>query len=405
MKEKNMDFEIRPAKAEEMDEFYRVAGTALVMPQSQQLTGVDPEWTLCAFEDGKLATSFAAWPLTMRFNGNGIPVAGITMVGTLPIFRRRGYLRKIMTQYFELLHDRGERSIAMLYASRAAIYQRYGFGIVSSRNSYRVEPRFLQFSYHVNIPGKFRELGDSDEDFGCLVDLYRRFRSNRTGYVHRGRVMWNARVLAKPPSDGVLGKVIYEEDGAPLGYAIYVITQTDKQPGPNQLLTVRDITWLSASAYQAIWRYFGNMDLVGEIIWDRAPLDDPLPQMLLEPRMLHSTSADGLLGRIIDIQQAFLKRPYTEKSTLLFDVTDELCPWNNGRWQLETSAEGSSVHPTDKKPQLKMPDSTLAMLIFGQISATEASRMERLEVLDSKALPIWDKTMRTLYRPFCADIF
>jgi len=400
-----MGFEIRPVKAEELDEFYRVSRTALVMPQAEQIPEMNPEWTLCAFEDGKLATSFAVWPLTMRFNGTGVPVAGITLVGTLPIFRRRGYLRKIMTRYFEMLHERGERSLAVLYASRAAIYQRYGYGIVSSRNSYRVEPRFLQFSYHIDTPGRFRELGDSDEEFGCLVDLYRRFRSHRTGYIHRGRATWNARVLAKPPSDGLLGKVIYEENGTPLGYAVYTIVPTDKQPGPNQLLTIRDVTWLSASGYQAIWRFFANMDLVGEIIWDRVPPDDPLPQMILEPRMLQSISGDGLLGRIIDIEQALSKRPYPEEANLVFEVTDELCPWNNGRWQLETSPEESFVRRTDSKPQLKIPVSTLAMLLFGQISASEAFRMQRLEAIDTKALPIWDKTMRTLYKPFCADIF
>jgi hypothetical protein len=52
-----------------------------------------------------------------------------------------------------------------------------------------------------------------------------------------------------------------------------------------------------------------------------------------------------------------------------------------------------------------MPISTLAMLVFGQISATEAARMGRLTVDDHNALPVWDKVMRASYRPFCADLF
>jgi len=172
-----MVVEIRPAKLEEMEEFYRVASTALVSPKGQIQGMISPEWTLCAFEDGKLATAYAAWPLT-RFNGEGIPVAGVTFVGTLPVYRRRGYLRKIATRHFEMLHEQGERSIAILYASRAAIYQRYGYAVVSTRNSYNVEPRFLQFVLPVQVPGKFRELGSSDDEFGLLVDLYRRFRAD-----------------------------------------------------------------------------------------------------------------------------------------------------------------------------------------------------------------------------------
>jgi len=186
-----------------MEEFRRIAGTALLI-SPELLRGVRPEWTLCAFEDGKLATSYAAWPLTMRFNGEGVPVAGVTAVGTLPIYRRRGYLRKITAAHFELLHERGERPIAILIASLAAIYQRYGYAIASTQNSYNVEPRFLESPLASSVPGAFREVGD--DEFGLLVELYRRFRAERNGYLHRGRAMWEAGVLASPPKGGLLSK-------------------------------------------------------------------------------------------------------------------------------------------------------------------------------------------------------
>lgn len=390
-----MAVEIRPARPEEMEQFYHVARTALSLPPGEDF-GVNPAWTLCAFEDGKLATSYGAWPLTMRFNGPGIPVAGVTMVGSLPIHRRRGNLRKIITRHFELLHESGGPSIAILYASQAAIYQRYGYGIVSTRNEYRVEPRFLQFASPIPVPGTFRELHDSDEDFSVLVDLYRRFRSDKIGYSHRGLAMWKAGALADPPKGSMLSKFVYEEDGQALGYTIYV-------GGSN--LTIRDVIWLSPSAYQALWELYANMDLNEQIVWGRVPIDDPLPHLLLEPRRLHTRSSDALLGRIIDVDGALVQRPYPEESILTFEVVDELCPWNNGCWKLETSADGSIIGQTDNDPQLRMPISTLAMLVFGQISATEAARMSRLEALEPDALPTWDKTMRTLYRPFCADMF
>jgi len=399
-----MGVEIRQAKPEEMEAFYRVATAALVMPPGM-LKGVNPEWTLCAFAEGELATSFAAWPLTMRFNGAAIPVAGVTMVGTRPVNRRGGNLRKIVTKYLEMLHEQGEPSIAILYASMAAIYQRYGYAVVSTRSSYRLEPRFLQFSLPIEVRGEFRELGDNDEDFGTLVNLYRRFRADRIGYTHRGRAMWEAGVLADPPAQGLLGKVVYEEDGEALGYTVYTMEQMKTAAVPRMNLAVRDLIWLSAPAYRAIWDYYGNMDLVDDIVWDRVPSDDPLPHLLLEPRMLHTRSMDGLLGRIVDVEQALPKRPYPEEATLTFEVIDELCPWNSGRWQLETSTTGSAIGHTRKGPQLRIPVSTLTMLLFGQTSATDAARMHRLDALDPDALPIWDKAMRTRYRPFCADAF
>ncbi len=397
-----MGLEIRAARPEEMEEFRHVARTALLM-SPEALQGIRPEWTLCAFENGKLATSYAAWPLTMRFNGDGVAVAGVTSVGTLPFYRRRGFLGRVITTHFELLHERGEQPIAILNASLSAIYQRFGYAVVSTRNFYHVEPRYLEFSLTQPAPGAFREI--ADDEFGLLVDLYRLFRAERTGYLHRGRAMWEAGVLAPPPAGGLLTKVVYEEAGKPLGYVIYTVEREHGAPAPRHRLAIRDLIWLTPSAYRAIWDYFAHMDIVVNIAWERVPSDDPLPHLLLEPRMLNITSCDGIMARIVDIERAIPKRHYQEAGTLTFEVLDDLCPWNGGRWKLETSGSKTSVNHTKVEPQLVMPISTLAMLAFGQISATEAAQMGRLDVVEQSSLPLWDRVMRTTYRPFCADLF
>lgn len=396
-----MAIEIRPIRVEELDEFKRVASNTLVKSRNI-FAGMRPEFTLCVFEDGKLTTSHAAWPITMRFNGAGIPVAGVTTIGTLPVYRRRGHLRRVITTHFAQLYEQKERPLAILYASLAAIYQRYGYAVVSTQNAYNVEPRQLNFTIPKQVPGSFHEL--SDNEFSVLVDLYRSFRENRTGYVHRGRAMWEAGALAPPPSGGFLHMVAYQEKGVPLGYVIYTLQAGAGQP-PNQILTIRDLVWLTANAYRAVWNYLGNMDLATNIVWGRVPVDDPLPHLLLEPRMLRIASSDGLMGRIVDVEQALPKRCYDEEGTLIFEIIDELCPWNKGRWKLETSPQGSFISRTGIEPQLLMPVSTLAMIVFGQISATEAARMERLEVKQETALAMWDRVMRTRYRPACADFF
>ena len=396
-----MTLEIRPARPEEMEEFYRVALTALVMKPGS-IRGIQPEWTLCGFEDGKLATTFSYWPLTMRYNGEGVPVSGVTSVGTLPIYRRHGHLRQIMTRHFELLHEEGERTIAILLASLTTIYQRYGYAVVSSRNTYTVEPRYLQFTLPQKTNGYLREA--REDEFALLVELYRKFRENRTGYLHRGKAMWDAGVLAPVSPGGRLNRVVYEENGQPLGYVVYMTYPQPGAPAGNHLV-IRDLIWLTTSAYRAIWQHFANMDIMADIVWQRVPVDDPLPHLLLEPRMLRAISADGLMARIVDVSKALTRRRYQDEGILTFEVIDDLCAWNRGRWKLETSAEGSSIAHTRQSTQLTLPVSTLVMLTFGQISATEAFRMGRLDTNQADALRVWDRVMRTLYRPACADMF
>ncbi|MEJ2739521.1 MAG: GNAT family N-acetyltransferase, partial [Dehalococcoidia bacterium] len=97
-----MQLEIRKAKSEEMDDFKRVVRTALMFPSPAPDYPGD-ELTLCAFIDGKLVTSYAALPMTIVINRGEVPFAGVTAVGTLPVARRLGCLRKVTTRHFELL--------------------------------------------------------------------------------------------------------------------------------------------------------------------------------------------------------------------------------------------------------------------------------------------------------------
>ncbi|MBW2623745.1 MAG: GNAT family N-acetyltransferase, partial [Deltaproteobacteria bacterium] len=126
-----MEVKIRAARPEEMEQFRHVVTTALVMtPETfgtEEELAFSSRFTTCAFEDGKLATVYRSWPWKMRFNGEAIPLAGVNSIGTLPVFRRRGYLRKVTSAHFTRLHERGEQPVAALWASRAAIYQRYGY--------------------------------------------------------------------------------------------------------------------------------------------------------------------------------------------------------------------------------------------------------------------------------------
>jgi len=398
-----MTLEIRPAEQGEMEEFARVAGTNLAFP-SEWFRGMPPERTLCAFVDGKLATSYGAWPLRMRLNGRKAGVAGVTMVGTMPPYRRQGQLRAITAAHFKRLYEERAEPVAALFASLAAIYQRFGYGVVSSQLAYRVEPRYIDFVQPLPLAGRLRE--SSPVELPLLENLYLRFIERRTGYLERDESRWRGTLF--PPADGgaTLNFAVYEEGGDPQGYAIYEITRFHEQrPGPYQRLTVRDFIWLTPSAYQALWQCFARFDLVSEVSCFRLPPDDPLMHLVQEPRMLQAVCRDGLLGRIVDVERALPLRRYDAEGLLVFRLRDDLCPWNDGVWELESVGDEAVVRRTERPAELTLPVSTLAMLLFGQISATRAAEMGRLDVHDHAGLSAWDTIMATAVPPFCADIF
>ena len=137
------------------------------------------------------------------------------------------------------------------------------------------------------------------------------------------------------------------------------------------------------------------------IDWQSVPPDDPLPHLLLEPRQLRAQLTDQLLARIVDLPAAFRGRGYEESARLRFAVTDELCPWNSGQWQVLTGPDDAEVSRLGSgSPHLTTSPATLAMLLFGQITASQAARAGKLSVHEPQALPIWDKTLRTIHQPF-----
>jgi predicted acetyltransferase len=396
--------EIRPATEEELPEFYRNAARQLGLPMSM-FGGMSPDWTLAAFEDGQVATTYAFWPLQIRFNGPPVPIAGVTMVSTHPSFRRRGNLRAITKQHFEQMHERGEQAWSGLHPALMAIYGRYGYGTVNIRHSYSIPPPFIRFAHDIEVSGELREV-NLEEEFGLLVDVYRRFREERNGLVHRGRAMWDAGPIGDPPAGHQQTILAYEEDGEPLGYVVYHNGPGggDGGPGPSQYVNVTDLFGLTPAAYAAIWGTLAAYDNAAEVRWNNAPVDDPLPNMLVEPRMLDIRARDGIMARPVTVEEALVQRPYPERAQLRFELVDDFCDWNAGRWELETDPEAASMSRIDGQDvDITLTPDTLTGMVWGRITATDAARAGLLEVHDDRALARWDAALRTKYAPYEAE--
>jgi predicted acetyltransferase len=411
-----MSLEIRPYRPEEQDAFYRVPAIvfgnyASQAPARTEAAMVPPEWSLCAFEDGELATTYAAYPFTIRLNGAPARAAGVTFVGTLPWFRRRGHLRKITEADFRRRYEERLEPIAILTASIAGIYHRYGYAITAHRDRFSIDPRWINFAPSLpRAEGTWREI--SADDPQIIKDLYKKFATPRNGYIHRGQVMWSAGALGLLPGFGPdFGKgilAVYEEAGVPQGYVTYSAKWFDRHvfddAGEGQRVFVRDYAWLTPAAYRAIWQHLKTFDLAIRIQMF-APVDDPARDVLLDPRELHAQRGDWILGRVIDVERALALRPYGTAGRVTFEVRDSFCPWNDGRWALEAGPEGAAVSRTNDAPQLTMDISGLALLLFGTIAPAHAVRIGRADAAPDAPLDLWDAMWRTHYAPYCADGF
>ena len=405
-----MGIEIRQASAEEMAEFgilggYVYGGAFGDGPDNLIARVTRPEWTLCAFDDGKLATTFSTLPFTMRANGLAMPLAGVSTVGTQPEYRRQGLVRRIHTEALARMRDAGQ-PVAALWASQAAIYQRYGYAMTTLRRHYAVDTADIRF--HDGDGGNGRvERVDAKAAYDIIKPIYIEYIAERTCYIHRAKDLWLNNVLEPVEEDGPLWTAVcHAGNGRATGYVAYTLRAGKvDHAARDQELKVRELVWLDQDAYRSLWSFVASHDLVGRVAWNDAPADDPAFEFFLEPRMLHARDHEGAWFRIVDAPKALAGRGYDITTDLTIGIEpDPLTPWNDGGWRLETSTEGAHARPSKETPDIRLTAKALTSLFTGFRSATELANWGLLDG-DRDAVVRADAVFRTRHAPHCPDHF
>ena len=401
--------EIRPARADELDQLGAVGayvyagaygdGTDNVVSRSNR-----PEWSLCAFIAGRMAASYATIPFTARANGRAIALGGVTAVGTLPEFRRQGILRAITEQAFADMRKKGQ-TVAALWASQAAIYQRYGYALGSLQTAYRIDS--VDIGFGDGDEGSTRiERVTVEKGFDVVKQLYIDFVAQRTLYLHRAQVLWRNNALSATDATGPAHIAIARRGSTPTGYLVYHVR--DAKTGHRtrgQELTIKDFAWLDVDAYRSLWSWVKRHDLVGRVVWARAPLDDPAPELFVEPRLLHTEVRDGVWFRLVDASAALAQRGYCVDQMLTIEIEkDDLAPWNGGRYRLDASRDGAKVVPTTRTPDIRTNVKALASLFTGMRSARQLANWGLLDG-DDDAIERATELFATRHAPHCPDNF
>jgi predicted acetyltransferase len=340
--------------------------------------------------------------------GTAVGAAGITLIAVTPSHRRRGILRLMMGWLFEQARERNE-PLAVLWASESAIYQHFGFGMGTLQSAFDIErPRFT-FSRPAAPLGRIR-LVENDEAARLFPPIYDAMRIRTPGAVSRSDARWRNDLLDDPESrraaHGVKYRAVLEVDGEARGYAIYRAKSEWNEMGPNNTVLVFEVTGLDAAAERAVWEWLAGIDLVGHIKATRGPVPHPLVLQLTEPRRLGLNVRDATWIRLIDMQAALEARSYAAAGSLTFELTDEFCPWNAGRWRLDIDRDGrGTVAASDAEPDLALDTADLASVYLGTFTIADLARAGRARECRPDAVRDADRLLATAGAPWCSTMF
>ena len=85
----------------------------------------------------------------------------------------------------------------------------------------------------------------------------------------------------------------------------------------------------------------------------------------------------------------------------MFEVRDEFCPWNEGRWRLA----GGAAERTDAEADLALDVSALGAAYLGGIRFAQLAQGGRVEELKPGAIERADGLFRHGLHPWCPEIF
>jgi predicted acetyltransferase len=362
-----------------------------------------PERMYGAWADGSVVGGAGAYPLELTVPGGAVvPTAGIVAVGVMPTHRRRGILTELMRRQLGELHDRGHEPLALLYASEGAIYRRYGYGIASLCGEIQIEREHARFRDEA-VAGAAARLVSKEEALEVFPQIYDRVRTETPGMFARSRDWWDVRRLSGRPfrAGGEPVYTLLELDGRPEAYAVHRLNVAFEQGMSASTLEITEAIGATPEATAEIWRYLFATDWYRVAACDFLPLDHPLFFLLAEPRRMRFTLGEALWARPVDVGGALSARRYADGAAVVFEVRDEFCPWNTGRWKLE----GGEAERTEADADLALDVAELGAVYLGGFTFAQLARAGVVEELREGAIERADSVFRITRQPWCPELF
>lgn len=356
-----------------------------------------------AWSDGTVVGGAAAFTFNLSVPGGDLATAGVSVVGVYPTHRRRGVLRALMRAQLDDAHERGE-PLAALWASEETIYGRFGYGLAAFCGEISLAREYATFARPVDPEGTVRFL-QPDEVLETIPGVFERVRAQWPGMFSRNRLWWENREVDDPEDrrDGAGPKrwVAYERDGELEGYAVYRHKPGFEQGTSTAELRVLEALGTTPVALRDLWGYLLAVDWVATVKSYLIPPDHPLFLLLATPRRLRYRMGDAVWVRLVDVGAALSGRKYSAEGSIVFDVADDFCPWNEGWWKL---ADGIAARTGDE-PDLKLPVQSLGAALLGGVSFAALARAGRVEELKDGAIGRADALFRWDRHPWCPEIF
>ncbi|MEU5367359.1 GNAT family N-acetyltransferase [Streptomyces sp. NPDC005925] len=320
--------------------------------------------------------------------GASVPTAGVTMVSVAATHRRRGVLTSMMRRQLDDVHSWGE-PLAVLTASEPAIYGRFGYAAATFQRSAEMDTSRTALSVPPGTDDVRLRYAAPGEVLDACEAVYAELVKRRPGMTAR-MPGWERLALLDPEGDrdgaSPLQCVVAERDGRVVGYARFRVRPAYEESGHNGTVRLQDLDALDPAADAALWRFLFGVDLTTTLVTSSRPVDDTWQYLVSDIRRCRPRTRDQMYVRLVDVGAALEARTYQAPVDVVFEVEDNFCAWNAGRWRLTGDARGASCVRTRDAAELALTVRELGAAYLGGVSLAALGAAGRVRELRRGAL-------------------
>jgi predicted acetyltransferase len=347
-----------------------------------ELLTAERERTLASFDGETIVSTAGAFTFALAVPGGRLPAGGVTYVGVAPTHRRQGLMSAMMRHQLADIRDRGE-PIAILWASEAVIYGRFGYGIATRRYNIeidRIDARLRADAPYDETVSLHRS---SAKDLQAAVRVIDDGNAPRPGTFLRNEKWIESLTVDTEDQRGgysPLECVVARRGDEPVGYVAYRVKPGSVRPynlsdGDAGVVEQQALT---PAVDAMLTRYLLSLDLVRRVRWWNQPADSALPHLLTDPRQARTTVTDALHLRVVDVAVALAGRRYLAPLDVVIELSDRELAHNAGRWRLRAGPDSASCERTDAAPDLSMDVEALGAAYLGGTSLTSLAAAGRV---------------------------
>lgn len=314
------------------------------------------------FEDGKLKSILTLLKVQQSIRGVMKGMGGISMVGTYPEARAKGYVRALMQTAFLEMKESG-LSLSMLEPFRETFYARLGYVSASPKlrleapfDGLRIPPKnILEAGWEFErVPGV-----DAKETYLNFIQDFAPPRYN--GFAINPEITdgeWKRRNKNRL-------FVFVKRRGIIEALARYRIKgfMHFKEKGE---FIVNEMYWESLDAQAALFHFFGkHKDQIKKIKMELPYQTDFHHWFLDLMENIEIKTWNPWMVRIIDIKEAITGLPVPGPGELTVKVTDPQCTWNNGTFTIQSSGDLLEIASSKRAPSVEASIEGISALIYG----------------------------------------